>query len=184
MRSALRVLSAGDLGFSEYDVEETLILCRRLVASHWQATHGPLADLPENDQESIEVIADTNVRVFHEVQFVWHYGLLRLQGIFEGLIDQDFLRATEWSLGLKARLRSMKAAGYTLADDDFSALMQWSRLRNALVHRPPTSDSLARLEERDVAEFAELIERILQRWRIESQTLAPRELDYGDYAGC
>jgi hypothetical protein len=174
MRKELRDLMEADIPFADYDIGETLSLCRGLWASHWEATHRPLPDLPADDHKVTELVADTNFRVFHEVQFIWHYGLLRIHGIFEGLIDQEFLRTREVSSGLGARLRAMKALGYTIPPDDEVALTEWSKLRNVFAHRPPTSSEFwPRLEEEDVVEFAGLTERLVSRWQKESQGIVP-----------
>jgi hypothetical protein len=146
------------------DLDRTVVLCRDLALSHWQYTHAPLADLDDTNQEAVEIISDQNFRTGFEVQFIFQFGLWRLQAIFEGLITQDFLNDAK-SSGLTSRLKAMAARGYSLSTDENAELMKWAYLRNELSHRPMTPNSVAQsLAGDDLQEFALLLNAILRGW--------------------
>jgi hypothetical protein len=59
----------------------------------------------------------------------------------------------------------MRAAGYTIADEDYAELLEWASLRNALSHSPPEQYRPAMLKEADLLEYKELVERVCRQWR-------------------
>ncbi|HET7427212.1 MAG TPA: hypothetical protein VFJ50_09230 [Gemmatimonadales bacterium] len=165
MRSELRSLLDNPHVFTDYDLERTVELCRSLALSHWQHTHEPYRDVDLSNQDMIEVLADQNFRTAYDVGFVWQFGLWRLQAVFEALIDQDFLKNVS-SQGVWNKLRAMKRAGFDVLDSEEAELRSWTKLRNALSHRPVEPIFLTQqLDADDLREFADLLLGILHRWR-------------------
>jgi hypothetical protein len=97
-----------------------------------------------------------------------------MQGIFEGIITAAFLPG-EISKpgrlgGLRARLKALRVAGYTLSTRDEEELVSWALLRNALSHFPSEPYRPVRLTESDLREYRDLVARLCARWREESDS--------------
>ena len=133
MRTELQALLAPAEAASEADFGRIIDLCSCLALSHWQQTHAPFANRPLASRIAMEALADQNFRSVFEVQFVWQFGLWRLQAIFESLIDQRFLSGRKVR-GLTKKLQAIAIGGYTMAAADTRELHDWTQLRNALSH--------------------------------------------------
>jgi hypothetical protein len=166
MREELRDLQYHVYGLSEADFEYALDVARRLVQAHLTLTQQRIAPY-RDDPEAVEAIDDEAYYAFIDTVYLWEYGLWRLQGVFEGLITNTFLptRPAKPLPGLKKKLEAMRAAGYTIADEDYAELLEWASLRNALSHSPPEQYRPAMLKEADLLEYKELVERVCRQWR-------------------
>jgi hypothetical protein len=107
-----------------------------------------------------EVISDIAYYHWCEDLFIYQFALWRLQGIFEGIIRQEFLPEAE-SLGIKGKMDRLIELGYKIDLNDRDELMKWARLRNALSHFPPEEFRPSDLSRTDLAEYTELASRVI-----------------------
>lgn len=89
--------------------------------------------------------------------YIWHFGLWRLQGIFEGILIQDFLPPARYN-GLKTKLDALLKNNYHIESCDYDAILEWGKLRNAISHCPPSGQ--IDLQENDIVEYYDLLKRV------------------------
>jgi hypothetical protein len=119
-----------------------------------------------NDPEAVEIVADVAYYSNMEISYLWAFTLWRLQAVFEGIITQSFLpRESPRIVGLAAKLRAVKAAGFALRDVDERALLDWAKLRNRLSHRPEWYYHEVWVLPEDAKEYLQLVKRILHAWK-------------------
>lgn len=175
MRLKLRNISEVDYwfyGLSERDFDYILRLTRDFI----EARNIKLqADIERAKQEHPdprihgEIISDFDYYVDIDTQYLWQFCLWRFQGILEGLITSSFLPKPETKslFGLKSKLKAMQETGYTLDNSDYSELIDWANLRNALSHAPPEQYYPGPLQQSDVVEYKQLVQRLCNVWRTE-----------------
>jgi hypothetical protein len=184
MRDELKRITESDYwvyGLNEEDFAYTLGLAHELIEARQNelerqkqqveiVSEGPDPVDEESLKEALdEVISDMAYYTYIDIQYVWHFCLWRLQAIFEGLITYAFLPAkpTKPLMGLKAKLDAMRAAGYSINQQDYDELIAWAKLRNSLSHAPPEQYRPGPLDEQDAIEYKEFVESICCKWRIE-----------------
>ena len=173
MRAKLKRLAESDYrvnSLREDDFDYTMRLLQQFVQA--QATVYKLEDervRAEEPELADDILDDVAYYNWIDTQYIWHFGLWRLQGILEGLITGTFLHVKHPRplIGLKAKLDAMRSAGYTIDQADYDELLEWAKLRNALSHAPPEQYGPGPLEENDVYEYKALVERLCQHWRTE-----------------
>lgn len=180
MRDKLRKITEDDYriyGLSDGDFGYTVELARgfahakrtvyELEAERVRAESPDLAD---------DILDDVAHYSWIDTQYIWHFCLWRLQGVFEGLIVGKFLplNSNRRLIGLKAKLDAARAAGHSLTDQDYEDLLAWANLRNALSHMPPEQYSPGLLEEEDLLEYQTLLERVCGVWAEEHEQKQPR----------
>jgi hypothetical protein len=106
-----------------------------------------------------EEISDVRYYSYIDEQFLWQFALWRLQGIFEGILSQNFEQTTN-VFGLKAKLDKLRKANIELNSDDYNEILSWAKLRNSLSHLPPEQYRPGNLIRSDLVEYLELIKRI------------------------
>ena len=165
MRAELKELINQIDELDTWHFKQTIELCQSLNDSHWQHTHAPFVGGDVSNQDYIEALADQNFQTASEVHYIWQLGLWRLQAIFEGLIEQNFLGNSK-AYGLRRKLKRLVDRGFTLSADEATELLEWANLRNALSHRPVTATSVSQqLDRSDLEAVAALYSGIVQRWR-------------------
>lgn len=82
-----------------------------------------------------DIMDDTRYYNFANHIFLWESCLWRLQGIFEGILDERFLPKEQDYRGLNHRLQILKKEGYLILNE--TDLLEWAKLRNILSHSPP-----------------------------------------------
>lgn len=92
-------------------------------------------------------------------QFIWHFGIWRLQGIFEGLMKQAFC-ADKKLTGLKSKLDLTRKITNKISHSDYEELLEWGKLRNALSHFPPEQYRPSLVNEDDFKEYLALVKRV------------------------
>lgn len=158
---------------TEHDIVYSITLAERLVASHVFKTEHELCDLRNDpNQAAIEIVSDVAYYADLDISYVWAFTLWRIQAVFEGIVAQSFLPPeARRESGFAAKLRAVKKAGFPLEAEDETALLAWARVRNRLSHRPEWFYHLTRITEEDVKEYAELVYRVLERWKGGSEFL-------------
>lgn len=111
-----------------------------------------------------EFVADLLYYQNLENHYLWEFCLWRAQGIFEGIIVNNYLKTKKRLPGLKAKLNEMEKAGWRLSSEIKDDLAEWSELRNALSHMPPEAYRPAFIQESDVEEYVLLVKRSLDIW--------------------
>lgn len=106
-----------------------------------------------------EAIADIAYYNWQDNHFLWHFCLWRLQGIFEGILKQEFLQNINLP-GLKSKLDQVRKQNYVIKDSDYEELLEWGKLRNALSHHPPEQNKLPALQEKDIMEYHEFVKNV------------------------
>lgn len=181
MRPELRGLTERDYwvyGVRPWDFDHTVELVRSFVHARFElfrqeaeATRAGAS----NPEWADEVLDDPAYYTYIDAQYAWQFCLWRLQGILEGIISRTLLRRTAATptLGLKARLKSLRRAGYTLSKAEEAELLDWAALRNALSHAPPERYRPGPLTEEDALEYRDLARGLAERWYEEYRRLYP-----------
>jgi len=114
-----------------------------------------------NDHDGVnEVLDDLRYYKWIDDFFIYHFGLWRLQGIFEGMLRQEFFPDKELN-GLKKKLGTVIGIGYSIDNNDYLEIIEWGRLRNALSHFPPEKNKPAGLTRDDLTDYQSLVERTI-----------------------
>lgn len=113
----------------------------------------------ESENIDSEAIADLNYYAYIDHLFIWHFGIWRLQGIFEGIIKQSFF-PNKNLLGLKSKLDFTRKITNRISKTDYEELLEWGKLRNALSHFPPEQYRPSLLCEDDFNEYLNLLKRV------------------------
>lgn len=109
--------------------------------------------------DSGEGVSDIMYYSYIDAQYLWHFGIWRIQAIFEGILSQK-ISSSNRLFGLKSKLDHLKALNITIANADYEELLNWAKLRNALSHLPPEQFRPGILERSDVIEYSNLVERV------------------------
>lgn len=181
MRPELLVRRASGYRLTEMDLVKTQELAEALVKSHSFRIEAELGDLRKDpDQTAAEIVDDIAYYANLEISYVWGFTLWRLQAVFEGIITESFLpRTIKPTIGFAAKLKALKAAGFTLSVPDERALAQWSRVRNRFMHRPEWYYHAVWIEREDIQEYMNLLLRILHSWKGGGE-LVPYAREAGD----
>ncbi len=169
MRKELNNLEWHIYGVSEKDYDYTFRLVKEIINHRQNQINEKIDSIKVcdnkenllNDSKGItdEVISDLSYYNYVENLFLWHFGLWRLQGIFEGILKNEFFPNKNLQ-GLKAKLNFVKKLEYVVFEEDFNELIEWGKLRNALSHNPPERYRPSGLREDDVKEYLGLIKRV------------------------
>lgn len=116
-------------------------------------------EVVDDSNSYIEATSDLGYYTWLDNFYIYQFGLWRLQGVFEGILRQEFFPSTELG-GLRKKLDKVKALGYIIVDTDYNELIEWSKLRNALSHFPTEKYRPVSLDREDIIEYKELVERI------------------------
>jgi hypothetical protein len=179
MKEELKNIAENDYwvyGLNETDFEYTLEIARGFIAcraNELEEQKRKVIMQYTEEQTQCEVISDIAHYTWVETQYLWQFCLWRLQGILEGLIIHTFLpvKPSQQMFGLKCKLDALRASGYTISDEEYSELIQWANLRNALSHSPPEQYRPGPLREPDVLEYKAFLEMLCRRWRAEQRSL-------------
>lgn len=120
--------------------------------------NGKLIDIKSED--AFEAIDDISYYYETDNLFLWHFGLWRLQGIFEGILKQNYF-PNKRLIGLKSKLEFVRKKGIVIEESDFQELIDWGNLRNALSHFPPEQYRPSGLNEDDLVEYCDLVRRVI-----------------------
>lgn len=171
MRSELKNFDWFVYGLSETDFDYTLDLIREIMEDRKVhllkqldevVVYGP-DDKPVDKQSPDAAEAYDDLIYYHHIgnEYLWHFGLWRLQGIFEGILKEKFFPSKRLA-GLLKKLQVVEGQGFEINKADKEELLDWASLRNALSHAPPEAYRPLALNEEDLAEYIHLVKRILR----------------------
>ena len=177
MRSELKTLSDLKIGPSLSDFSETLRIAQNLDVGRNELTikHQRVAAKESLTEEQLWAYADDiNWYAYHESFFIWHFCLWRLQAIFEGIIQTDYLspKGSKLYVGLKSKLDALRSLDYIIKQSDYDELLEWAVLRNQLSHFPPPSHSPGPLKQDDIKRYHDLCLRICQELSTQKKSAA------------
>ena len=159
-------------GLSDSDLDYTVRIVETMVENNQKDLKVRLAQAQKKYPEEdvfCEVQSDLAHYAWVDEQYLWHFCLWRLQGIFEAMIIHSLLPESPKRrlFGLRAKLEAAASSGFVLSAEDYEELMLWADLRNALSHAPPEQYRPIPIGREDIAEYLELIKSILAKWRSE-----------------
>ena len=182
MREKLKSLTEEDYwtyGLSEGDFDYTFSMVTKFIDSLQEKIRAEIEqakiDYPREDIWG-EIQSDLAHYAWVDEQNLWQFCLLRIQGIFEGLITYSFLSQPpkERLIGLKKKLEAAKSAGFTLTDEEYNELISWGDLRNSLSHAPPEQFHLGPVHKEDIIEYIDFIKSICVKWNRIKNTHSPQ----------
>jgi hypothetical protein len=144
------------LSISDYDYTKRLI--NDLINDRNEQVKIKGKELEAKNIDS-EAISDLNYYAYVDNLFIWHFGIWRLQGIFEGILKQKFF-PNKNLLGLKSKLDFSRKITKKINQADYTELLEWGKLRNALSHFPPEQYRPSLIQESDFIEYLELVKRV------------------------
>jgi len=167
MRPALKNFNWHVYGLASSDFDYTVDIVKRIIRLRGQSVEREVSDLKRDESDAAkEVLSDVLYYTWIEDLYFWHFCLWRLQGILEGLISTVFLDPSKTGdlTGLKSRLDAMLKSGYNISPEVYAELLEWSKLRNALSHRPPEQFRPVALDEQDINEYLSIVKPLVASW--------------------
>jgi len=170
MRPELKNFKWFVYGLKERDFDYTLELIREIMEDrkvHLQkqldevVVYGPEGK-PIDKKSPDAADAYDDLIYYHHIgnEYLWHFGLWRLQGIFEGILKEMFFRDKTLA-GIFKKLQTVEDQGFKINGADKQELLDWASLRNALSHAPPEAYRPLALNEKDIKDYIRLVKRIL-----------------------
>ena len=157
-------------GLSKDDFEYTLRLIKEIIADRQSQLQIQIDNIEVYDEKgnlldnstgiADEAISDIAYYNYIDNLYLWSFGLWRLQGIFEGILKQEFF-PDKRLVGLKSKLDFIQKEEYEISSLDYKELIAWGELRNALSHFPPEQYRPIGLDDKDLEEYIELISRVV-----------------------
>ena len=149
------------------DYDYTIELVDRILADRQMEINRTVKKIERKNKRSkslfkddtSEEISDAMYYSHIDGEFLWHFAIWRLQGIFEGILSQNF-PITSNGFGLKSKLDKLKKCNITIASNDYIEILEWAKLRNALSHSPPEQFRPGNLSRNDVLEYLELLKKV------------------------
>ena len=172
MRENLKNFQWHFYGLKCADIDYTVQMVDNIVTDRLNLSkQRAIKILNEGGEGADEAAADFSHYDHVETEYLWHFCLWRLQGIFEGILVQDFISNNERRLfGLKRKIEAVKSDGYSITQEDEEEILEWAKLRNALSHFPPEQYRPGTLNKSDVMEYAKLIKRQISIWGNEKKS--------------
>lgn len=158
MREELKNTDWHTYGLSISDYDYTKRLINDLINDRNEQIKIKGKELEAKNIDS-EAISDLNYYAYVDNLFIWHFGIWRLQGIFEGILKQKFF-PNKNLLGLKSKLDFSRKITKKINQADYTELLEWGKLRNALSHFPPEQYRPSLIQESDFIEYLELVKRV------------------------
>ncbi|MEP6262495.1 MAG: hypothetical protein ABJ092_13020 [Gillisia sp.] len=158
MREELKNTDWHTYGLSISDYDYTSRLIKDLIKDRNAQIRTKVLELERQKTDS-EAISDLLYYADTDNQFIWHFGIWRLQGIFEGLMKQAFFPDKKLT-GLKSKLDLTRKITNKISSSDYEELLEWGKLRNALSHFPPEQYRPSLVNEDDFREYLALVKRV------------------------
>ncbi len=158
MREELKNTDWHTYGLSISDYDYTKRLIKEIIEDRNKQIETKTKKL-EAKKIDYEAISDLNYYAYIDNLFIWHFGIWRLQGIFEGIIKQEFFPSKKL-LGLKSKLDYTRKVSKKINQEDYNELLEWGKLRNALSHFPPEQYRPSLIQESDFNEYFILVKRV------------------------
>lgn len=159
MREELKDFTYHVYGLSLDDYDYTVELTKSIIESRYVQLREMAKEMDANGDDT-EAIDDCVYYPYIELQYLYHFVLWRLQGIFEGIVKKEFFNGEEVFGGIKKKLNKLRGMGIKIADEDYNEILIWASLRNSLSHNPPEQYRPSGLNLEDVQEYKELLNRV------------------------
>ncbi|WP_394151080.1 hypothetical protein [Vibrio maritimus] len=178
MREQLKKLTEKDYwvyGISESDFDHVLDLVTEMIQARNEQYEVESTRVRQERPEAAEDILDDVAYYRHtDNQYLWQFALWRLQGLIEAVIAHQIVEVhgTKKLFGLKAKLESLTAIGYTITTEEIEELLDWASLRNAISHAPPEQYRPVPLTKEDIFEYHHFAKRLYIRWRAEKSSMS------------
>ncbi len=164
IRIELLQLVNGNFAYDEHDFHYIFDVANKIDNEKFESLLKKQKEIESevnNEEEFMTYIDDLNWYTYLEDFFIWHSCLIRLQGIFEGLITTKFLTDPIKNGGLKKKLDALMSQGYKVDKSDLDELLLWGKIRNGLAHFPPNAYTPGILTKGDVEEYLLLCKRVI-----------------------
>ncbi|TAL70498.1 MAG: hypothetical protein EPN82_02490 [Bacteroidetes bacterium] len=156
MRKELKDFYQKVYGLSIKDYDYTYRIIKNIIEDRLAMTMQKIIKLGKKaDQDHISDVAYYD---FLECEYLWHFCLIRLQGIFEGILKQEFFPNKEL-IGLKSKVKEIERKGFII-DKYKIELIEWGKVRNKLVHEPPEQYRPGTIIESDVKKYLKFIKTL------------------------
>jgi len=100
-----------------------------------------------------DILDDVGYYKYVECSYLWEFCLIRVFGIFEGIIEKKHLPKAKYT-SYRNRIDKLIKKGYKYEDND---LQDWLDLRNAIVHSPPEQFRPVSLIKDDLVQLTNLL---------------------------
>jgi hypothetical protein len=173
VRDQLKRLTEKDYwvyGITERDFDHAVNLVREMIDARAEQYDREAASVKADSPDVAEdILEDVSYYRYTDEQYLWQFVMWRLQGLLEAVIAHQLtdLGNDKKFHGLKAKLTTLRAKGYTLADEESEEPISWANLRNALSHAPPEQYRPAPLREEDIVEYLAFVKQLYLRWQKE-----------------
>lgn len=171
MRPELKNFEWFVYGLKEDDFDYTIELIKEIIQDRKVKLQKDLEDVvvfgedgnPIEKESPDGADAYDDLIYYHHIgnEYLWHFGLWRLQGIFEGILKEKFF-PNKRLVGLNKKLQVVEDQGFKIDKADKEELLDWAGLRNALSHAPPEAYRPLALNEEDLKGYIDLVKRILR----------------------
>lgn len=164
MRENLENFEWHTYGLKPEDLDYTFDLVKNTIDDRRNQLHFKFKEFEAEHGVQLheEALFDEVHYNYMENLVLWHFALWRLQGIFEGILMQDFIKEKKTFIGLRNKLAFVRKEGFFIDEADFQELLKWGKLRNALSHFPPEQFRPGTLEQEDIEEYLSLVKRVIQ----------------------
>lgn len=169
MREELKNFDWHINGLSKSDFDYTIRLIREIIEDRQNQLKLQTENVKGYDIGNIldnstgiadEALADLGYYNYIDNLNLWNFGLWRLQGIFEGILKQEFFPDKKLN-GLKSKLKFIIDLGFKIEKEKYDDILEWGNLRNALSHFPPEEFRPIGLDETDLQEYIDLVSCVI-----------------------
>ncbi|PMG79268.1 hypothetical protein BCU83_13700 [Vibrio breoganii] len=177
MREQLKNLTEKDYwvyGISESDFDHALTLVTEMIQARNEQYEVEAAKVRQESPDVAEdILDDVAYYRYTDNQYLWQFVLWRLQGLIEAVIAHQFVetQGAKKLFGLKAKLESLTAIGYTITAQEIEELLSWAGLRNAISHAPPEQYRPVSLTKDDIVEYHQFVKGLYLRWKSEKSAM-------------
>jgi len=130
MRKELKNFNWHIYGLRVSDFDYTLNLVRDVIRDRKYKLETKIAEY--DNVEDVEIVADICHYNYIENQYLWSFALWRTQGVFEGILKQEYFPNKHVGNGLSNKVKYCKKKGFNISDSNFNKILEWSELRNSL----------------------------------------------------
>ena len=134
MREELKTYDWHVCNLSKSDIEYIVRTVDQIIKDRKTLLDDEISQIYKDDPESADDIWDDlsyykNLECF----YLWEFLIIRIIGIFEGIIERHFLPQAKYR-GYNHRIKALKENNYALKNE--GEISEWVNLRNALAHSP------------------------------------------------
>ncbi|MEZ5692240.1 MAG: hypothetical protein R3D71_11345 [Rickettsiales bacterium] len=165
MRKELEEFQWHVYGLSKDDLSYVVRVTQEIIDDRKTVLEKEIEKIKQENPEDADDILDDYVYYKNlECFYLWEFLIIRLIGVFEGVMEQNFLPQGKYR-GYQHRLETLVKNGYKIENID--ELGKWVNLRNALSHMPPEQHRPILIDKDDIADLEKLL--IAEIENLESQ---------------